>query len=72
MDFDFTAEQLAIRKHMRDFAEREIAPVATRNDRECQFDWEIAKKIFAEGDSTTCAGRRRTSACDLAGSGRFF
>src|SRR3990167_9487145 len=49
MDFDFTAEQLAIRKHMRDFAEREIAPVATRNDRECQFDWEIAKKIFAEG-----------------------
>lgn len=49
MDFNFTTEQLAIRKHMRDFAEREIAPTAARNDRECKFDWEIAKKIFAEG-----------------------
>jgi len=49
MDFDFTPEQLSIRKHMRDFAEREIAPVAAKNDRECKFDWDIAKKIFAEG-----------------------
>ncbi|HEY9870765.1 MAG TPA: acyl-CoA dehydrogenase family protein [Candidatus Obscuribacterales bacterium] len=49
MDFDFTPEQLAIRKHMREFAEREIAPVAAKNDRDCKFDWDIAKKIFAEG-----------------------
>ncbi len=49
MDFDFTPEQAAIRKHMREFAEREIAPVAQHNDRECQFDWNIAKKIFKEG-----------------------
>ncbi len=49
MDFDFTPEQLAIRKHMRDFAEREIAPIAAKNDRECKFDWNVAKKIFAEG-----------------------
>lgn len=49
MDFDFTPEQIAIRKHMRDFADREIAPKAQMNDRECQFDWDIAKKIFAEG-----------------------
>lgn len=49
MDFDFTPDQLAIRKHMREFAEREIAPHAQRNDRECKFDWDIAKKIFKEG-----------------------
>ena len=49
MNFDFTADQLAIRKHMREFAEREIAPKAQSNDRECKFDWDIAKKIFKEG-----------------------
>jgi len=49
MDFDFTPEQIAIRKHMREFAEREIAPVAMKNDRDCKFDWDVAKKIFAEG-----------------------
>jgi len=49
MDFDFTPEQAAMRKHMRDFAEREIAPKAQANDRACKFDWDIAKKIFAEG-----------------------
>lgn len=49
MNFDFTPEQSAMRKHMREFAEREIAPVAQKNDRECKFDWQLAKKIFAEG-----------------------
>ncbi len=49
MDFDFTPEQVAMRKHMRDFAEREIAPKAQANDRACKFDWDIAKKIFSEG-----------------------
>ncbi|MBN8661560.1 MAG: acyl-CoA dehydrogenase family protein [Candidatus Melainabacteria bacterium] len=49
MDFDFTPEQIAMRKHMREFAEREIVPKAQMNDRECKFDWDIAKKIFAEG-----------------------
>ncbi|MBS1996228.1 MAG: acyl-CoA dehydrogenase family protein [Cyanobacteria bacterium SZAS LIN-2] len=49
MDFDFTPEQIAMRKHMREFAEREIAPKAKMNDRECKFDWDIAKKIFKEG-----------------------
>ncbi|HMW89364.1 MAG TPA: acyl-CoA dehydrogenase family protein [Candidatus Obscuribacter sp.] len=49
MDFDFTPEQIAMRKHMREFAEREIAPKAQMNDRNCKFDWDIAKKIFAEG-----------------------
>ena len=49
MDFDFTPEQIAMRKHMREFAEREIIPKAQMNDRACKFDWEIAKKIFKEG-----------------------
>ena len=49
MDFEFTPDQIAIRKHMRDFAEREIVPKAQMNDRECKFDWDIAKKIFKEG-----------------------
>ncbi len=49
MDFEFTSEQMAIRKHMREFAERNIAPVAAKNDRDCKFDWDVAKKIFAEG-----------------------
>jgi butyryl-CoA dehydrogenase len=49
MDFDFTPDQIAMRKHMREFAEREIAPKAKMNDREGKFDWDIAKKIFAEG-----------------------
>ncbi len=49
MDFDFTPDQIAIRKHMREFAEREIAPKAQENDRKGEFDWDIAKKIFAEG-----------------------
>ena len=49
MDFDFTPDQLAMRKHVREFAEREIAPVAAKNDRDCKFDMDVAKKIFAEG-----------------------
>jgi alkylation response protein AidB-like acyl-CoA dehydrogenase len=49
MDFDLSAEQIAIRKHVREFAERVITPVAAKNDREGKFDWDVAKKIFAEG-----------------------
>jgi butyryl-CoA dehydrogenase len=58
MDFDFTPDQIAIRKHMREFAEREIAPKAQENDRKMEFDWEIAKKIFAEG-FLGCPGRHQ-------------
>ncbi len=49
MDFELTEEQFAIRKHMREFAEREIVPKAAVNDRACRFDWEIARKIFSQG-----------------------
>ncbi len=49
MNFDFTPEQIAMRDHVRAFALREIAPKVRENDRNCHFDWDIAKKIFAEG-----------------------
>ena len=49
MNFDFTPEQIVIREHVRAFALREIAPKAAENDRNCHFDWDIAKKIFKEG-----------------------
>ena len=49
MDFDFTPEQIEMRRHTREFAERVIAPKAQMNDREMKFDWDIAKQIFAEG-----------------------
>ncbi len=49
MDFDFTPDQISFREHVRAFAEREIVPKAAANDRACKFDWDIAKKIFAEG-----------------------
>lgn len=60
MDFDFTPEQLAIRKHMRDFAEREIAPKAAGNDRACKFDWDIAKK-YSPKASWAARCRRNTA-----------
>lgn len=49
MDFELTKQQADIRKHMRDFMEREVEPYVVNNDRECKFDWTIAKKIFNEG-----------------------
>jgi alkylation response protein AidB-like acyl-CoA dehydrogenase len=49
MDFDFTPEQIQMRRHTREFAERVIAPKAQQNDRDMKFDWDIAKQIFAEG-----------------------
>ena len=49
MDFELTKQQIDIRRHMREFMEREVEPYAVENDRECKFDWNIAKKIFSEG-----------------------
>ncbi len=49
MDFELSKQQIDIRRHMREFMEREVEPYAVSNDRECKFDWSIAKKIFSEG-----------------------
>src|SRR5919205_2561520 len=45
MDLELTAEQESIRKLARDFAEREIAPYATENDRNERFPWDILEKM---------------------------
>jgi alkylation response protein AidB-like acyl-CoA dehydrogenase len=45
MDFQLTPDQDLIRKSVREFAEREIAPYATQWDREERFPWEVVEKI---------------------------
>lgn len=45
MDFSPTPDQDLIRKSVREFAEREIAPYATAWDREERFPWEVVEKI---------------------------
>jgi short-chain 2-methylacyl-CoA dehydrogenase len=41
MDFELTDEQRAIRDLARDFAEREVAPQASRSDQTCEFPYEV-------------------------------
>ena len=45
MDFDLTPEQELIRKTARDFADREVAPVATQYDRAEEFPWPVVEKM---------------------------
>ena len=45
MDFDLTPEQELVRKTARDFAEREIAPVAMEFDRAEEFPWPVLEKM---------------------------
>ncbi|MFC1952374.1 acyl-CoA dehydrogenase family protein [Chloroflexota bacterium] len=49
MDFDFTEEQTMIRTMARDFAEKEIAPVARDNNRDERFPTELVKKMGETG-----------------------
>ena len=45
VDFDLTPEQELVRKTARDFAEREIAPVAREYDRSEEFPWPVLEKM---------------------------
>ena len=45
MDFDLTPEQELVRKTARDFADREIAPVAMQYDRAEEFPWPVLEKM---------------------------
>jgi alkylation response protein AidB-like acyl-CoA dehydrogenase len=45
VDFDLTPEQELVRKTARDFAEREIAPVAMTFDRSEEFPWPVVEKM---------------------------
>ena len=49
IDFELTDEQRLIRETARDFADREIIPVARDNDRNEHFDLELVKKIADMG-----------------------
>ena len=45
MDFNLSEEQKLIKKTVRDFAEKEIAPVANELDREEKFSIDLTEKM---------------------------
>ncbi len=45
MDFALTEEQQMIRKMVRDFAEKEIMPIAPETDKTGEFPWETIRKM---------------------------
>jgi acyl-CoA dehydrogenase len=49
VDFGLTEEQRALRDLAREFARKEIAPVAALYDREHRYPWEVLRKAFAAG-----------------------
>ncbi len=49
MDFRLTTEQEMIRKMVRDFTEKEVAPYDMEMDRTGEFPWEIIKKMSENG-----------------------
>jgi short-chain 2-methylacyl-CoA dehydrogenase len=49
MNFDLSEEQRLIRDTVRDFAEREIKPVAKELDEKAEFSYDLTKKIGALG-----------------------
>jgi alkylation response protein AidB-like acyl-CoA dehydrogenase len=49
MNFDFTEEQQAILETARDFAEKELKPVAAEYDLKEEFPWPIVKKLSELG-----------------------
>lgn len=49
MNFKLTTEQEMIRKMVRDFTEKEVAPYDAEMDRKGEFPWEIIKKMSENG-----------------------
>jgi alkylation response protein AidB-like acyl-CoA dehydrogenase len=49
MDFELTEEQQMMRKMVRDFAEKEIRPIAREIDAKEAFPWEVIHKMAALG-----------------------
>ncbi len=54
MDFQLSDEQLALQETARRFAQAEIAPVAADYDQSGEFPYEIIKKAWELGLSSTC------------------
>ncbi len=49
MDLELNAEQQMMRKMVRDFAEKEIRPIAKEIDASGQFPWEVIRKMAGLG-----------------------
>ena len=49
MDFEYSEEQAMIRASVRDFAQKEIAPVARDNNRNEHFPVELVKRLGEMG-----------------------
>lgn len=49
MDFTFTSEQRLIQKMAREFAQKELAPIAAEIDRDARFPLETVEKMRANG-----------------------
>lgn len=49
IDFTLTDEQRALRDLAREFAQKEIAPVALHYDRTAEFPWDVARKAYEVG-----------------------
>ena len=49
MDFEYSEEQAMIRASVRDFAQKEIAPVARENNRNEHFPVELVKRLGEMG-----------------------
>ncbi len=45
MDFELTAEQLAIKKNAAEFAEKEIKPLVSEMEKEKRTPWELILKM---------------------------
>ncbi len=45
MDFELNEEQRMLKKMVRDFARKEIAPIAAEIDQSGEFPWECVKKM---------------------------
>ncbi len=49
IDFSLTKEQIELRDKVRDFANREMKPVARKYDELAEFPWPVVKKAYDEG-----------------------
>ena len=49
MDFEMTTEQLAMQKMARDYAEKEIAPIAAEYDEKEEMPVQLIRKMVSEG-----------------------
>jgi acyl-CoA dehydrogenase len=52
INFELTQDQKALQAKAREFAQKEIAPVAAHHDRTAEFPWKIIRNAFEQGFMT--------------------